>query len=242
MDIKAKINKLLEIGDHTQASDTERETAIRQAAKLMEKHGIDLAQLEEHEFKEEVGAVDSTKFNRESKIKWIDGIWWSAATLFGCRMIINKRYSTYDLIGTQLARDNSQAFAVWLIDSVRKEAKSKYKLHKTECKMYGIKPDAPRTFHTSFGNGVSSAIRERVQEALPKLEEIKQTATGNALIAVNRDIATKLEVNVFVSNKYPRLGTGAPSTSRSASAYQTGRLYGSSVSLAKKSAVSGYLN
>lgn len=238
--IKDTLNKLLAMADDKGASETERDTAMRQAAKMMESHSIDMAELQESEFREEMGATGCDRHSRETNAIWRVNLWAAVAEMFNCKVVMTNDY--IEVFGASLNRDNTKILSEWLCNSVTAEAKKKYAAHKVERKVYGERPDAPRTFHTSFGAGAARGIYNRVKALKAEKTKALPTATGSALIVINRDVALFNEAVAERDRVYPRLRTGSGSRVTSGSAFSQGKTYGGSVSLNTPSRTSGYLS
>jgi len=151
-----KIRKTLALANDKNASDQERETAMRMAHKLLAKHNLSMAEIEASGGKtEKRGAGVRTFYGRP----WAQVIASSIAKLMFCHYVVDPAKRAQDtrhyFIGRESNSISAAILAEFLVTSIRKEGRRRQR-ELQEGNAWG----------RSFSVGAASRIAQRVVEML----------------------------------------------------------------------------
>jgi len=216
-----KIKKLLAMADQNGgASDTERETAMRQATALMNKHNIELAETEERP--EQTG---QDHILAGSSV-WKAFVFNAAASLYGCKTYRSTgRNGQIYIIGLDHNRQVTISMSQYLIKSIEREAKQY--------------TGSGRRFLNNFRKGAAIGITQQTKKIInereaaaqqAKQEAIRTTETGQAIVLADYYKNQIVLNNSFLRDQGVRLQSSRSSVTDH-SGYSAGKSYGSNVSL-----------
>jgi len=224
-----KIAALLARADQEQNdNEHEREIALRQANYLLAKHGLDIATLT----KEQQEAAQGPMYESDDPIGraiWKAGIYSSIAKLHNCTCIRSPQNQSIHVLGRKAMVDVARSIADWVIRSIEREMPIAWDAVKGKASINR------RSFHTSFGNGASSAVSDTVDRILVDRKKGRigdeQLSRSQALVLSNQDKRALQESEDYLKNLYPHLRSGSGSRSGSDKGYAAGRTFGASLSL-----------
>lgn len=211
-----KIKKLLALAADKNASEGERDNALRMVHGLLAKHNLDMNQVEASQKCE----------GREQHINATFGMLWcrqvsqSIAKLFFCNYFygqkINGTKMNHHFIGKSSNVVTAALMADYVIYSILKECRSRGR--------HNLSSEA-----RSFALGATRVVRERV-EALMKSPE---GATESTALVVRNIYETEFEANaIFIKEMGTKLVTKkARSVPVDGAAYAAGKDYGSGIGL-----------
>lgn len=166
-----KINKLLAMGNDSGASETERETALRQAHSLLAKHNLQMVDLKAKDDRGQLAVL-------AKKHSWAKFTAMAIAELFFCEYLVgssNANYAYHIFVGREDNAKVAIALYMYCVKSMMKQAR----LHKQRSFS-----DQPYKAEMDFLKGAARAIQENAN----KLKEAKQAemnaenGTGTSLV------------------------------------------------------------
>lgn len=176
-----KIQKLMAVAaPDSNASETEVETALRQAESLMRKFAIDMAEALQAGKKPEFDwQQDVTYFGNGNKSLPIWYQWMAVAVAnFTDTIVIVSRDPEQGAGVMYRGHADDVVFATWLIDSLKEQLRRATRDAKCGS------PENRETFRKAFGRGVVTKINEIRKQRDQKIP-------GNALIVVNTKLAER---------------------------------------------------
>lgn len=223
-----KIRKLLALGENSGATENERETAMRQAHKLMLRHNLDRASVEASGAKpaEARGIVRAHFFGRP----WARIAAQAAARLMLCEYIYrphsDAKLVTHMFIGTETNGLAAAELARWLVETISKEGKRR---NRTE-------GDGRNLWYRSFCVGAANAVHSRVEQMIREAStKIEQSEPGTALAIVNLYAAEQAANQVTLRNAFPSTRAGRKGSSRINDGISSGTAFGASIQLNRPS-------
>jgi len=229
--ITEKINKLLAMSDDNGASETERETAMRQAYKMMDLHNVSMADLEEEEFRAIKGEAVITEYPRKAE-KWRDHIHNAVATMTDCYLIYDPRNKVYIVSGTEENQAIWRLMTDYLLNSIVTEAKASYQ----HAKIDGLDLSSPRTWNVSFGVGAAQEVYKRVNQYVVERDKRLIESKGTALVAVERSIELANEARQLMNETHCTRRTRTGTSVNSKAAYEQGQATGKALNMSLPSA------
>ena len=219
-----KIKKLLARAD-ADRNDNEHERAIamRQAASLMAKHGLDMSDIGNDDTST-FGPMGSVEIKTGQVDKWVTSVYWSIARLNGCTTL-RMQGKSMKIFGRAMRVTVARQMADYVIASVMREAQA-------------VKTDYPhihgRQFTKDFGDGAASGVHLQVDKILEAQKRgdlgDEQLSSSRALVLVNQHALALREANALMHSMHSvRKGTGT--MTRRNDAYAHGKYYGSNISL-----------
>ncbi len=217
--IISKIKKLLAMADQSGgASEQERETAMRQANAMMDKHNIELSD-----------TVETTDTGQDEhhigSTIWKAYVLSAVAKLYGCESYrTNGASGQMFIIGLEHNRQVTASMSEYLIKSIKREAK-KYE-------------GESRRFLNNFRKGAAIGITQQTKRIITERKEAARqakqqvTTTGTAIaIAIADYYNNQLALNdQYLRDQGVKLKSSGTSISDS-DGYNAGKSYGSNVSL-----------
>lgn len=216
--VLARVKKMLALGNCLGTTEHERDTALKQAYKLLAKHNLSI---------EQVGGDDEPEIRDNYKVAGWSMIWAKTAfmhiaDLFFCEYYygskINATKCQHHFVGKEGNAKTAMHIANHVVISILKEGRSRY--GDNLC---------PET--RAFALGCVSKLRERIKEL--KAEAAKESAAeyagGTALALVDVYASEKAANQLMLpSTLKPSRGS---SKAVDAEAYHGGREFGKSISL-----------
>jgi len=220
--LASKIKKLLEIADPDRgATEQERETALRQAHKLMRKASLDIADLDDAAYSGEMGELAKFVMERPGP-SWTN---WPC-TLFGACMRLNYIFAVYgdhELIA--FGRRGQYQPARALYESMRQNIHLAIKDRWPGT--FDLHNASVQKFYDGFGVGASEMIYARV---LDMIETEAKESTGSAGLVVRRGEADYDEAVQRGQAEY-LLGGNRHKIDQGSAAFQSGMEFGGSVDI-----------
>jgi hypothetical protein len=231
--ILTKVQKLLNLGTNTGATEGERENALRMAHNLLIKHNLSMEDLDELKTLEE--RID-LPYEAWSML-WSGQLAVSISRLFLCKVYkgnkINGTKAQLHFVGRVSNVTTAKMMHEYLVNSILKECRKNWK--------HNLAPES-----RSFSLGASSKIFQRVMELMEKpSEEILSTGTALAVVQIYK--AEEEANSAFLKSVGVNLIKGKASSKQKnvrMDAYQAGKTYGANVSLNGQvsSSSTAYLN
>jgi len=198
-----KIQKLLAMGNDLRANEQERETALRQAYKMMVKHNLDEATVAAKGNKTEA----RIEFAKQGfSWKWARQINAIIGNMFFCKTLtghkINGTQQMFYFVGKESNAMTAAVMADWIINSILKEARKTWKQN-----------TAPGT--RAFATGAMTALASRV-EAIKRAAsgEAEQAQAGTALVLASLYDTENKANDDFIANKYGKLRAARGSSTK----------------------------
>lgn len=215
----ALLKKVLAIADNPGATEGERQAAMRQAANIMQKYNLSLAELpadQQDEAREEQSVIISAD-------KWARELGLYVGRLFFCKYFYARSHTAgkdhHYFVGRQSNVVTAMHMTEHLIKSIKREATKRYK-----------SPTSPEG--RSFCVGAVRTIGIRVEEQIEKGDETTATP-GTALVLANlyKSEAEANERQLVVLGR--ALAKGKPRTDNAlrGSAYHAGKEHGKTIGL-----------
>jgi hypothetical protein len=238
-----KIRKLLKFANDERGNQTERDTALRQAYKLLSKHNLTLPDVAEGG-DEELRVRESVEL---SVYPWARIITNSLARLFFCAHYFQRSHkgknATHYFVGKQANAITASEMSAYVVKSVFKELRARFGSDTS--------PEA-----RSFAMGVADTIVHRVAELRSQAEQEQAdeqaqeaaamalqgdaldeavggpTGTGTALVLANVYASEAKANDAWIAENVGGLQYGADRTKAvGGSAYRAGRKHGEGISL-----------
>lgn len=187
-DIKDRIAKLMALANDGRGNEFEAEAALRQAEKLMRKHGIDAAELQDrtgakpvYEWSTVLVPAGAPQPVSTSPL-WF-GILISAIGKFADCKVSYKREPGHGICAAFSGDATDVQYAVWLCKHLR-----------DDCRYQASQFQGDRAERESFRKAYASRISERMNALLRErkqaMEAIK-TTTGTALMVIDQKLALR---------------------------------------------------
>ena len=183
---RAKIEKLMAMANDGRGNEFEAEAALRQAEKLMRKHGIDAAELQDR-----TGAAPVYSWGAilvpagapkpvSTAVGWLGTIGVGIAK-FTDTIVRWERHPLYGMCLSFRGDAFDVEFAVWLAKHLRDDAR------RQSAAFFGS-----RTEREDFRRAYAGRIHERMaQAARERREAFKTAGTGTALVVVDNKLALR---------------------------------------------------
>lgn len=211
--ILARIRALLAMADPVNnASDQERETALRRANYLMDQHQISELDLGQEE--DSAGPRGKTALDTGST-RWKTQVVNALAPLYGCKCYFTSGADgrTY-LVGREQHREVLASMARWIWRTIDAEAQ---------------RQPSDRRYRNAFRKGAARGVRDSVERIIA--ERARPAASDSRALVLVDYYATELQLNVdWVASNVGTLSR-TTSTHSSRDGFASGRTYGQSVSL-----------
>lgn len=220
-----KIRKLLNVGNDSRGNEQERETAMRQALKMLAIHNLEMKDVQNMDDKEDRDEVHYEEFPDPFRKVIANAI----AQLYFCRFyptkVQGKQKTFFHFVGLESNCNAAKEVAAFVIRSVYTESQRQQNSVGGGAHSYG----------TTFRNAAGMRIVERCEQ-MRKDEEKEQeaTSTGTALVLAslydqeekaNENFIEKV-LDIKLKSKKHRL------VNKNAKAHAEGREYGDKVNLA----------
>lgn len=168
-----RIKKLLAMANDDRGNDNERETALRQAHKLLTKHNLSLLEVEEAGREAEDPRV-SSQFEGWS-MPWTRQVRQAIGRLFMCNYYVGHKVNgtrqAHYYVGRESNVVTAEYMSTYVIDNILKQGR----------KLYGHNL-SPAT--RSFATGCAVQLHARVDEMIAKAAEGVEGATQSTAIAL----------------------------------------------------------
>lgn len=187
--VKAKIAALLNMRVEKGATEDEAATAMRMAAALAAKYGIDLnTAVAPGTSKPKMGA----KFQSEKMTMTQVYVVMAAAQLFGVKAyIFNQGRRGFELVGREELVEATEETVFWLF----RQIEAIYKQHLPK----GLSKRARAEFRNTFKPACAYRIHERAVETMKNYDNLASASGHNALVVV--DYYKKLEEEIRNFNR-----------------------------------------
>lgn len=219
-----KIRKLLNVGNDKRGNEQERETAMRQALKMLAKHNLEMKDVQNVQDKEDRDEVNYEEFPDPFRKVIAKAI----AQLYFCRFyhtkISGKQKNNFHFVGLESNCHTAKEIAAFVIRSVYTESQRQQNSVGNGVHGYG----------TTFRNAAALRISERCAEMRREEEQDQESnSTGTALVLAslydqeyeaNENFIVKI-LNVELKENKHRLAN------KSKSANAQGREFGDKVNL-----------
>lgn len=188
--IKDKIAKLLALAGDGRGNEFEEEAALRQAEKLMRKHNIDVAELQDRTGIKPIYNWVSVCVPAGSPLPVKSSPAWfgwliCAIGRFTDTKVAYANIREHGICGKFSGDETDVEYAVWLCKHLRDHARSQSRLYE------GTRADR-ESFRKAFALRIDERMKALLRERKEALAAV-QTATGTALIVVNQKIALRDE-------------------------------------------------
>jgi hypothetical protein len=231
--ILTKVQKLINLGTNTGASEGERENALRMAHNLLIKHNLSMEDLDGLKTLEERIDMPYEAWS----MQWSGQLAVSISRLFLCKVYkgnkVNGTKSKLHFVGRVSNVTTAKMMHEYLVDSILKECRKNWR--------HNLAPES-----RSFALGASSKIFKRVMELMEKpSEEILSSGTSLAVVQIYK---VEEEANsAFLKSVGVNLIKGKQNSKVKnilSDAYNQGKTYGAGVSLNGQvsSSSTAYLN
>ena len=217
-----RIRKMLALANDKEASEGERDNALRMVHNTLAKYNMTMAQVELS------GKASAEEQRGQSVVKvrskmWMAQVANSISKLCFCYIFMTKRSDGIHLtfIGRESNRITAQEMTQYVIESIRKEGQRRAK--------------GDSAWHLSFNKGAAARIHDRCEQLRDSAERESQgTSTGTSLVLASV-YRTEQDANLaFLKALGIRLGkSGSGHSQRRTNyeAYAQGNEFGKSVSL-----------
>lgn len=214
-----KIQKLLAMGNDLRANEQERETALRQAYKMMVKFNLDEATVAQK------GAAETRiEFQKQGfSWKWARQINAIIGEMFFCKVLtgykVNGTQQMFYFIGKESNAMTAAVMSDWIIGSILKEARKTWKQN-----------TAPGT--RAFATGAMLTLATRVNAIKRAASgEAEQAAPGTALVLASLYDSELSANEKFVEEKYGELRKARASSTKIGdwNAFAAGQEYGKTI-------------
>ena len=211
-----KIKKLLAMSSEgSGASETERETALRQANFMMDKNQIEM--IDAHEHGEDTRDTESIVMGRHP---WKASVFSAVGKLYGCHVYRTRGSSGKVYItGKKSIREVVIIMGDYVIDSIDRESRNL--------------PRSGRSFTSSFRNGATSGLYDQVERLVVDRKKGNEEGISTAKGLVLTDFYKQEHSDnaSFLAAAGVRLTSAKGSVSRDSNAFAMGHSYGNSISL-----------
>lgn len=208
-----KIKKLLRMSDESgNASEQERETALRHANSIMSKHNLTMDDVEESE-------VNRGYDEFGTSMPWKASVAQAMAKLYGCKVYRSPSIKKIVIVGAEHNRVVAKSMYVYCINSIHREVE-------------GLE-DKSRSAVNSFKKGAGSGLNIQVNRIIKEREEGQQEdiSVGQAMV-----LKSYYEREAGMNDAYIKddMGVKLTTTKQKVSdykAYVSGQNFGKNVSL-----------
>jgi hypothetical protein len=186
---KEKVAKLMAMATDGRGNAFEAEAAMRQAQKLMQKFGIDAAELyartgEKPVYKWDVGFVVPSKRGPVKTLPlWFQLLATGVGIFTDCR-VVGARETNLG-VGIRFEGDETDvAYAMWLCEHLRDDCQYQSTLG------FSGEPDEQKSFRKAYAIRVQMRMKAMVAERRQAFEAHK-TSTGTALVVVDQKLVER---------------------------------------------------
>lgn len=212
-----RVRKLLALANDAAATENERDNALRMAHGMLAKHNLAMADVTDREAMEGREELETQTYG----MKWCRGVARSVARMFFCTVFIGRKINgtklTYHFVGKQSNVVTAALMTEYLIKSILKECRSRYKEN--------LSPES-----RSFATGAEFRLWQRVEKILASGGEDLEPGTG--LVVVELYKTEKAANEAFIQAKGTKLVPfGKRGKPAKAGAFSAGMKFGDSLGL-----------